>query len=190
MKYRRQSILLFIIIATLFVSGCSRNYTVSGERSDEAATYDERAIQEENDAVDNAPVLSDSGMSLWKTVEQRTGMKYSYDKTEDTVTMMSDDMEIVAGGQRIGVIYFTLYDEYPLQNDEIKNKLFAVIQIISDFLGIPYNEAAVIDSLTNIDHSADGNSKETNYCDNVDLFSCIWNNGLINCVDFRIIPEK
>lgn len=190
MKYLHLSVMLFIIGTLLSVSGCSRNYTASREKSNATTIYDEKAIQEEIDAASNAPVLSDSGMSLWKTIEDKTGMKYNYNKSEDTVTMTSDNMEIVSGGRRIEVIYFTIYDEYPIQNKKIKDELFAVIKIISDFLGIPYNESAVIKSLENIDHSMPGNSYETNYYDKIDLFSCIWDNGLSNCVDFRIVPEK
>lgn len=191
MNYKRRlKAVLTIIIAVLSISGCGRNYTVSRDKSEVSATYDKKAAQEEADAIDNAPVLSVDGMSMWKDIEQKTGMRLSYNKDEDSITMESDNMEIVSGGKRIGTIYFTIYDEYPLENDKIKNELVKIIKIMSDFLGIPYNEAAVVDSLTNIDHSVYGNSHEVNYCKNVDLFSCIWNNGMINCVDFRIEPKK
>lgn len=181
--------LILLLLAMTLMTGC-HNYTATRNNEQERSEADAKAIKEEQDAIDNSPKLSKCGMELWDRLESEIGFKKTYDKRSDNITLRSDNMEITGGGQEIGVIYFTLYSEYPLDDLEIKGELLEVVKIISDHVGVSYNENAVIENIANVDRSKVRDSLNTDYAENIELYSCLWNDGIKECIDLRIVPKS
>lgn len=184
----RNKIIMFLTALLVFSLTSCRNYT-STRNDKKPESNNEQAVQEEKDALDNMPRLSLNGIELWETIGRKDGFSFDYNKTEDRVSLESDNMQIVAGGEKIGVVYFVLYDANPLDNNKLKEELFDVVNIISEYTGIQYNENAIIESLNNVDYSKVRDSYSNNYSNNVELYSCLWNDGKKDCIDFRIIPK-
>lgn len=180
--------LIFCVICLLLAAGC-RNYTASRNSSSKDNEYDGQAIEEENNALENRPLLSNDGTGLWEELKSREKFDYSYDDKGDTVTLKSKNFEITSGGKEIGVIYITIYNDHPLDDQAVRDELFELLKTISEYLNVPYNEQAIIDNISNVNYSVEGDSYKCEYSESIDLFCCLWNDGIRDCIDFRIMPK-
>ena len=189
----KKKYLIFACIFLVCLTGC-RNFTVFGRNESENNSVNEQvieqAIEEENNAVKNAAVLSENGMDIWKRIKKLDGYEYSYDKKNDTVTLNSKYFEIVSGGKNVKTIYFTIYKKFPLDDEKTMTELYEVIKIISEELGVDYNQDAIIESINNVDYSKALRSYKNDYSSNIELFSILWNDGTIDCIDFRMQTKK
>lgn len=190
----KNKILLMIMIAIcLCIAGC-RNYTATrtnDSKEDNSYSDEElKAIEEEEEAVNNAPKFSSNSESLRNALKNLDYLKYEVDGENETVKYKSNYFEFLFGTNEIGTIYFIIYDSYPLKNKALMSEFWSTIKTIMSVLNADFEKAPIIQSFNNLDHSKARDIYENNYNDNIGLFSNVWNDGIKDCVDFRIIPKN
>lgn len=185
----KSRILIGTLAAITLLTGC-RDYTAFGRNTSEDIDQDvlNQAIEEEKNAMKNAGIITTKGKRLANTLSSNYNFDYSVDK-QGSITLTSPNMEIYLTEEDVKTIYFILFDGHPLENEKIIKELYSVMNDISGFLNVTYNESAINESLSNVDYSLAYNNYTNDYSEDLYLFSNLWNDGTRDCIDFRIYPK-
>ena len=190
---KNKILIILMIVICLCISGC-RNYTATRKNDNkEDSSYSEeekKADKEERDAVENAPKFSSSSESLRNALKNLDYFKVEVDNDAKCVTYKSDNFELWFGIDEIDTIYFILYDSYPMKNKALISEFWNTIKTIMYVLNTDFDKEPIIKSFNNLDYSKARDTYENNYNENIGLFSNVWNDGVKDCVDFRIIPKN
>lgn len=177
-----------VVLLMCTVQGCTMepNYNNNSDDSDVITEEQKKSAFEEEEAFKNRPIFSISVESVAEKLEKDEGLKTDKKAKYCILKPENETFEILVGewgSSTTETIYFTIHDEAPMKNDNIKNEILGSIKSVLELLGEEYREQFIVNSIEGITKPEQVETE--NYSEKVEMF--FGNMG--DDFDFRISPR-
>lgn len=180
---KHKNIVVTGMVASLFILASCGKYAI---QDDSVASSDKEYPAEEN--VANMPLFD---LTVGEYEEKLSNVEYlTLSKQKDSISFDSVNGDYTVdyrsidspGNERIGTIYITINNRYPVDDKETMANLTLLLTDTFSLLKIPFDIEKVKDGLIIEDENQ---MKEFEYSNNILIVSSLYN----NTIDFRIVAN-
>lgn len=183
-----KKVLLFLcLLSIISFSGCKKeNNNVASNQSQITSEQEEKAIQEEIDALENKAVFDVTVDEMSESLKNNKKLNLMNDKDLCIFQDKDKRFEIQIGSweTNISEIYYTIYNKSPLDDDKLYDDFYETVNIIFSKLGQTLEKDIIDDEFKKI--TKKDQTLEFEYSDSIKLFI----GKMENSFDFRIYPLK